>query len=651
MKFIKYKEFFINRKWLIAGLVSFALFASYASAIGFNKNPEVGVMLPSNDYEPAWYINPATKEKLVLSQPIDAFRVMKKFGVGIKHSTLQIYFKKGFPKNLAGKILLDIEAKGQAYYISPLDMKAHFLGNPNYAILILKENGFLAKKTGVEIKLNNPLAEERKKLAAEDLAHNNLIQENTENVEIKQPVLIGNLVVTTEPIMEASGFSKIINVNVSVANNDNLNITEQGVVYGLFAQPSVSDNNGLIKASSLDNNFSVSIDNIAPATTYYIKAYVMVGEKIFYGNEEKFVSQAISFGGGGGSPRVAIDLPTVTTNDLIFSSNTSITSGGSIVSDGGGDIASRGVCFSASLNPTTDDICTNDSGIGDSFTSELTELDSEAMYHVRAFATNAKGTGYGSDLLTCGSTTVTDAEDNVYNVIKVGTQCWMKENLNIGTMIGAALADGVTVQGQSNNNVLEKYCYGYVQQDDVAQIATGLDNCAIDGGLYEWPEAMGLPYDCKNASGVNNGDGTYTLDCPTSGSQTISATQRGICPLGWRVPTIADYQLLSQRSDPGCDLVSSGCTTTGGKLKVTPIHSPIAWDGTDIYNFSVIPTGYLYYLTFSHHRDHAPFWTTSPSLSNPVNAWGFGLTAASSTAYSDSGNNRTDGFSVRCIKD
>ena len=54
----------------------------------------------------------------------------------------------------------------------------------------------------------------------------------------------------------------------------------------------------------------------------------------------------------------------------------------------------------------------------------------------------------------------------------IGTQEWMAENLNVGTMVQGSV-------NQTNNNVIEKYCYG----NDEA-------NCAVYGGLYQWNEAM-----------------------------------------------------------------------------------------------------------------------------------------------------------------
>ena len=87
----------------------------------------------------------------------------------------------------------------------------------------------------------------------------------------------------------------------------------------------------------------------------------------------------------------------------------------------------------------------------------------------------------------------------VYHTVLIGNQCWMKENLNIGTMINGSL-------DQTNNDTIEKYCY----LNDTA-------NCAIYGGLYQWDEMM-----------------QYIA---TEGA-------KGICPTGWHIPSTSDWNEL-----------------------------------------------------------------------------------------------------------
>ena len=100
----------------------------------------------------------------------------------------------------------------------------------------------------------------------------------------------------------------------------------------------------------------------------------------------------------------------------------------------------------------------------------------------------------------CGNP-ITDIRDGqIYNTVLIGTQCWMAENLNVGTRINSS-------QNQTNNAVIEKYCY-----DDLES------NCDIYGGLYQWDEAMQY----STQQGV-----------------------QGICPPGWHFPTNAEWKALT----------------------------------------------------------------------------------------------------------
>lgn len=89
-----------------------------------------------------------------------------------------------------------------------------------------------------------------------------------------------------------------------------------------------------------------------------------------------------------------------------------------------------------------------------------------------------------------------------YNTIQIGTQCWMKENLNVGLMI-----DGNV--NQMNNGIIEKY---YHNNDSVTSANLGW------GALYQWDEAM---------------------------QYVTTPGTRGICPIGWHIPTSEEFEILS----------------------------------------------------------------------------------------------------------
>jgi len=90
--------------------------------------------------------------------------------------------------------------------------------------------------------------------------------------------------------------------------------------------------------------------------------------------------------------------PTVTTNAVSAIWRMSAVSGGDVVSDGGSEVTERGLCWSTSSDPTIDDAKrTTEAGTG-SFKILMTELTQGTIYHIRAYATNSAGTGYGNDM-------------------------------------------------------------------------------------------------------------------------------------------------------------------------------------------------------------------------------------------------------------
>ncbi len=89
---------------------------------------------------------------------------------------------------------------------------------------------------------------------------------------------------------------------------------------------------------------------------------------------------------------------TVTTNSVSSITQTTVASGGNVISDGGSSVTTRGVCWSTSQNPTTSNSKTTDGTGTGSFTSSLTGLTANTTYYVRAYATNSAGTAYGNEL-------------------------------------------------------------------------------------------------------------------------------------------------------------------------------------------------------------------------------------------------------------
>ncbi len=97
----------------------------------------------------AWYVYPGDNKRYYLGRPNDAFKVMRELGLGITELDFQKIASAGMEvegdlelaKKLAGKIILQVEKNGEAWYINPLTLKKHYLGRPDDAFAIMRELG------------------------------------------------------------------------------------------------------------------------------------------------------------------------------------------------------------------------------------------------------------------------------------------------------------------------------------------------------------------------------------------------------------------------------------------------------------------------------------------------------------------------------
>lgn len=98
----------------------------------------------------------------------------------------------------------------------------------------------------------------------------------------------------------------------------------------------------------------------------------------------------------------------INTSPVTSVTQTTALCGGEVIDDGGNNITGKGVCWSTSPNPTTNNEYTID-GIGVGvFVSSLTGLNEFTTYFVKAYAINSSGTVYGNQVefttLSAGNT-------------------------------------------------------------------------------------------------------------------------------------------------------------------------------------------------------------------------------------------------------
>jgi uncharacterized protein (TIGR02145 family) len=198
----------------------------------------------------------------------------------------------------------------------------------------------------------------------------------------------------------------------------------------------------------------------------------------------------------------------------------------------------------------------------------------------------------------------------VYNTIQIFGQCWIKENLNVGTMITGD-------QEMADNGTIEKYCYENLP-----------DYCDLYfGGLYRWGEMMQY--------------------------QTWPGAQ-GICPTGWHIPTNEEWKVLEGAADSENSIGSEtwDWTSLRGFNAGLNLKYSGSWEGdagNDLYGFSAMGGGLSWPGGFFSDVGYNGFWWTSSDY-DAGNAWFHQFVNYHPGAVMNT-EAREKGFSIRCLKD
>lgn len=172
-------------------------------------------------------------------------------------------------------------------------------------------------------------------------------------------------------------------VNASITDTGNEFIVAKGICLSPSPTPDLNDT--VFQAGTGSEPFSATLDQLTPATTYYVRAFATNTDGTAYGDELSFTTKDLT-------------VPTISTAVVSNITTTTAISGGDISDDGGMSILERGVCFSLAADPTTADTCVSEGTGAGNYIALMTGLTSNTLYHVRAYATNALGTSYGNDL-------------------------------------------------------------------------------------------------------------------------------------------------------------------------------------------------------------------------------------------------------------
>jgi uncharacterized protein (TIGR02145 family) len=240
---------------------------------------------------------------------------------------------------------------------------------------------------------------------------------------------------------------------------------------------------------------------------------------------------------------------------------------------------------------------------GNTFTNvsaDIFGLTPGTIYHFRLKTMNSLGTVFGNDLTFATVPSILlDEDGNTYNVISIGIQVWMAENLKT-----AKYNDGTSIPNVIDNttwNGLSTDAYCWYNNDEATYKETY-------GAMYNW-------------YAVNSGK---------------------LCPTGWHVPTDAEWTTLT---------TYLGGDFAGGKLKETGItHWTTPNDGaTNEYGFTALPGGFRYLDGTYYSIGYGGIWWSSTEYST-TNAYSLHLDHSTSSV--DRGyRDKRNGLSVRCVRD
>jgi len=206
---------------------------------------------------------------------------------------------------------------------------------------------------------------------------------------------------TTLPLAQATvvtdGYAMISASSVSlfgnVSDDGGSEVTARGFVYSTLPNP-VIGGSGVTQAPDSNaglGEFAVTANSLELDTLYYIRAYATNGVGTRY-SDPLLLNILSDYG--------ELTVPCVTTNVVTSVSTHGALLSGNLTSEGGAPITERGFVYGTSVNPAVGGVGTTkivvESTIA-AFSTMLSGLSSNTLYHVRAYAVNGLGTAYGGD--------------------------------------------------------------------------------------------------------------------------------------------------------------------------------------------------------------------------------------------------------------
>jgi uncharacterized protein (TIGR02145 family) len=323
--------------------------------------------------------------------------------------------------------------------------------------------------------------------------------------------------------------------------------------------------------------------------------------------------------------------PAVTTTALTNITTSSATAGGTILTNGNAAITQSGIVWSKT-NATpilTDSVIAGTTSSG-SFTTNLTGLDFNTAYYIRAYATNSVGTGYG-DVITLNTVNDTLKVRFTYNGQSV------TYGIIVSTTTGKKWLDRNLGSNHRADSINDYNAYG-----DFFQWGRPADGHQ----LMNWTSStIGVPVNGTTttlATTDNPGHSNFILRNPApappdwrsdNNSNRWVTIPQGPCPAGWHVPSIDEW-------------MAEVSTTKGGTATVGGMT-----DRNSAYNMLKLTlAGYRNHDgTFGQTGTNSHYWSSTDFIaqSGSTQARDFEVASSQVQQWTEF---KARGLCVRCLK-
>jgi len=170
-----------------------------------------------------------------------------------------------------------------------------------------------------------------------------------------------------------------------IINMGREDIEQHGFCWAQSQNPTINDQSADLGFRETAGEFTTIITDLSLDKLYYFRAFATTREGTIYGKDITFTTPP---------PQI----PMVNTAAVGTVKMTTAEISGDVVSDGGGEVTARGICWSTSPEPTiSDNRVPAGTGTG-SFTVTLTGLTCSSNFFARAYGINSAGPGYGTEV-------------------------------------------------------------------------------------------------------------------------------------------------------------------------------------------------------------------------------------------------------------